>query len=209
MADEEENENSAARQRAKALAVTDPRSYETPVSVSPVSRALFDALSIGGSTAELADLMIEATEDPEILDYVRGVQGLPSSKVTVNPQQASIGFRAFTDIGINDLLMGLPFPAGFYAYVADRALDDDQAKMLAEMKNAKIAGFERLTEDQKLEMTEERHPGDFDMIIDLYDVGSDGQKMPLFCNLILTEQGLFAETPIYKTLMRNKSKKQI
>mgnify|MGYP001273898219 CR=1 FL=1 len=214
MADEEENENSAARQRTKALAVTDPRSYETPVSVSPVSRALFDALSMGGSTAELADLMIEATEDPEILDYVRGVQGLPSSKVRVRPERAPVGWReAFTDIGINDLLTALPFPVGIYAYMADRAMDDDQGKIARqeiEEIQKQLAGFERLTEDQKLEMTEElAYPGDFDMIIDLYDVGNVlGQKMPLFYgNLSLTERGLFAETPSYKTLTAEQIKK--
>ena len=54
MADED-NPNSAAKQRSKALRYSE--TYEGPAAVSPMSRALFDALSLGGSTAELAKFL--------------------------------------------------------------------------------------------------------------------------------------------------------
>ncbi len=209
MADEEENENSAARQRTKALSyrgVTDPESYETPVSVDPVSRALFDALSMGGSTSELADLMIQASNDPEILDYVHVTQGIMPYRSNVDPTEFRWNPTA-------DILMGAPFPINVFAFGAAKMGDDEETKLarqeIAEIKK-QLEGFERLTEDQKLEMTEElAFPGDFDMIIDLYDMGNVlGQKMPLFYgNLSLTERGLFAETPSYKTLTAEQIKK--
>ena len=207
MADED-NPNSAAKQRSKALRYSE--TYEGPAAVNPMSRALFDALSLGGSTAELADLMIQASDDPEILEYAQVTQGIPPYRSNVDPR----GFQPGNMIpGINDLLMALPFPVSILGFGASRIKEDEESKLARqEIKEIQkqLEGFERLTEDQKLEMTEElAYPGDFDMIIDLYDMGNVlGERMPLFYgNLSLTERGLFAETPSYKTLTAEQIKK--
>ena len=80
MAEEDTGDNSPARQRSKAITgVTDTESYEGPAVIDPAARALFDALSMGGATSEIADLLIEATDDPEIMNYVQTADGFVTS----------------------------------------------------------------------------------------------------------------------------------
>ena len=80
MAEEDTGDNSPARQRSKAITgVTDTESYEGPAVIDPAARALFDALSMGGATSEVADLLIEATDDPEIMNYVQTADGFVTS----------------------------------------------------------------------------------------------------------------------------------
>jgi hypothetical protein len=190
-----EDDNSPANQRSRAVrGVTDPEAYEGSVAIdqNTMSRQLFDALSQGGSTAELGELLLRASgEYPE--EPVRRLSNIDSD-----------GFTFPWDY--TDALTILPFPMnliGITAKLAPKESEVDKtARQAVEEIKKQLEGFERLTEDQKLELTEEfGYPGDFDMIIDLYEAGNVlGQRLPLqYGNLSLTERGLFAETPSYKT----------
>ena len=212
MAEEDTGDNSPARQRSKAITgVTDTESYEGPAVIDPAARALFDALSMGGATSEIADLLIEATDDPEIMNYV----------------QTADGFVTSSELGagksLQDLLGGIGYDWRFlsggasfagFGFLGSMGKKDRDAKKVERQEieeiQKQLEGFERLTEDQKLEMTEElAYPGDFDMIIDLFDTGNVlGERMPLhYGNLSLTQRGLFAETPSYKSLTAEQIKK--
>ena len=183
MAEEDTGDNSPARQRSKAITgVTDTESYEVPAVIDPAARALFDALSMGGATSEIADLLIEATDDPEIMNYVQTADGFVTS--------GELGYGK----GLGDLLGGIGYDWRFlsggasfagFGFLGSMGKKDRDAKKVERQEieeiQKQLEGFERLTEDQKLEMTEElAYPGDFDMIIDLFDTGNVlGERMPL------------------------------
>ena len=210
MAEEDTGDNSPARQRSKAITgVTDTESYEGPAVIDPAARALFDALSMGGATSEIADLLIEATDDPEIMNYVQTADGFVTS--------GELGYGK----GLGDLLGGIGYDSRWLALGPNLATfgfftakgGDEKAKIerqeIEEIKK-QLQGFERLTEDQKLEVTEGLgDPRDFDLIFDLFEVGNVlGERMPLhYGNLSLTQRGLFAETPSYKSLTAEQIKK--
>ena len=215
-----EDDNSPANQRSKAIkGVTDPEAYDGPAAIDQnmMSRQLFEALSQGGSTAELGQLLLENSDDPtRIAKYIRIREGIDPTSTSTELKRFLTDPTAEYDLWPGPrwsqwFLNGVPgqfiassvwFGDPFDLTETDEERRADvQSKALEEIKE-QLQGFERLTEDQKLELTEEfGYPGDFDMIIDLYDAGNVlGQRLPLqYGNLSLTERGLFAETPSYKT----------